>query len=769
MKNYDFKTLSAYDFEQLARDLLSNHLNKYFHNFRSGRDGGIDLRYTKSSENEIIVQCKHYASSKYSQLIIELSNEKHKIDLLNPDRYIVFTSLALTNHNKNQIKEELWPYISSIDDIYGKEDINYLLGLYPEIEKRNFKLWLSSINMLDFSVHSKIINKTRGFLEKILLDAVKYVQTESLNKAVSLIEKYSFCLISGPPGTGKTTLAKIIILQYLKMGYELVYVTSNIDDAFEMFSSEKHQIFYFDDFLGRTRVEASVHGRDQSLIDFIDLISSSNKSVLVMTTREYLLNQAIQYFDEFEYTYPRIERAKFLLTMSEYSVYDKSLILYNHLYYSKFYDIVLDRFTNSLQYKKIVEHKNYLPRLIEWVIQEEGEATKDNIAAKILNHLDKPDKIWRSILDKQFTTPAIVLITLLYVKGMGTISELKSTYDDFIDFLNKQNIVFQSQIEFDYVIREIVGTLVSTDTKEGGTNIDFTNPSIEDYLSSYFYERPKYLIMFINYNENILELWDIIEKATINKMYFRPERLNAFSNPKVQDALLFRIQRLQSDSPYSSNSKIYKDILQKSFLVAANSKKYSPNLVDLCSRIIQTALEEKSNCVANIAKDGSNLFLIARIAHQHKDLHQYLISGMKHLASIAKDIGEAEKLLRLDSISGHNFLDREIIESSIKRVITNTLADVDELEELDIDRVIKIIGDIHDYGIDDMYFASALKIFEERLYRYESPEDSNEDSIDREEDEIEYDSIIFWKNDYSINDFNDKWDEMTWNFLDGLI
>jgi HJR/Mrr/RecB family endonuclease len=68
MADYDFRSLSPFDFELLCRDLLQKHLGVYLESFSIGRDQGIDLRAKPEKEN-IIVQCKHYADSGFTALI----------------------------------------------------------------------------------------------------------------------------------------------------------------------------------------------------------------------------------------------------------------------------------------------------------------------------------------------------------------------------------------------------------------------------------------------------------------------------------------------------------------------------------------------------------------------------------------------------------------------------------------------------------------------------------------------------------------------------
>ena len=94
MPNYDFKMLSDYEFELLTRDLLMKELKCNLESFQKGRDQGIDLRYSKNLENSIIIQCKHYANSKYSDLKKSILNELPKLEKLKPKRYILVTSLG---------------------------------------------------------------------------------------------------------------------------------------------------------------------------------------------------------------------------------------------------------------------------------------------------------------------------------------------------------------------------------------------------------------------------------------------------------------------------------------------------------------------------------------------------------------------------------------------------------------------------------------------------------------------------------------------------
>src|ERR1039457_4953877 len=100
MPDYDFKSLSSYDFALLARDLLQAQLGKRLESFSPGPDSGIDFRH-QTTKTKLIVQCKHYAGSGFAALIGVLRRkERQKIEALAPTRYVLATSVPLTPKRK---------------------------------------------------------------------------------------------------------------------------------------------------------------------------------------------------------------------------------------------------------------------------------------------------------------------------------------------------------------------------------------------------------------------------------------------------------------------------------------------------------------------------------------------------------------------------------------------------------------------------------------------------------------------------------------------
>ena len=97
MTNYDYLVLSPEEFENLCRDVLQKVKNLILESFTTGKDSGIDFRYSTAGEN-IVVQCKRYKS--YSDLKSNLKKEVSKATKLSTSQYILVTSLGLTPRNK---------------------------------------------------------------------------------------------------------------------------------------------------------------------------------------------------------------------------------------------------------------------------------------------------------------------------------------------------------------------------------------------------------------------------------------------------------------------------------------------------------------------------------------------------------------------------------------------------------------------------------------------------------------------------------------------
>ena len=359
----DLGVFSDYEFEQLCGDLLGAEFGRTFERFSRGPDGGIDLRtYDHGLE---IAQCKHYRKSSYEKLLADLGKELAKVKAINPKLYRVATSQELTPGRKQKIFNLFEPWMPDPSFVLGAHDIDALLTKHPSIERRYVKLWLSSGLVLDTAVHSGIYERSSSLVDEISSALPRYVEGDAFPKALKVLDEHNVCLIAGPPGIGKTTLARMLLAHSMKHGYQLVEISEDVEEAWEVYKAGERQAFYYDDFLGRISFgERLGKNEDHRLASFIAKVSTTDAKICILTTREYILEDARHTYEELG----RLDdRLKFVLHLEHYSRLDRARILYNHLWHANLKRADLDSLLSERRYMQIVDHPNFNPRLIEYI------------------------------------------------------------------------------------------------------------------------------------------------------------------------------------------------------------------------------------------------------------------------------------------------------------------------------------------------------------------------------------------------------------------
>lgn len=524
MPDYDFKSLSPWEFEQLSRDLLKAGIGVDFELFKTGRDQGIDLRYSKSKSSEVIAQCKHYANSNFSSLKSNIKNDEiGKITKLSPQRYLLITSLGMTPGNKNEIAEILGKYLLSFSDIITRETLNGWLGDHPDIEKRHIKLWATTSAVLERIIHSGIFNYTSAQTDLLEEKIRYYVKNQSFDVALEILSRQGFCIVAGMPGIGKTTLAEMLLVDYMSRGYEPIRITADIDEAFKTYNPTKRQAFYYDDFLGQTGLDNKLNkNEDQRIADFCRLCAKGKNSVFIMTTREYILNQA-------KSTYEKIDRSgldlnKCVIDISSYALLDRARILYNHLYFRGLPREYIAEVMKDQGYLRIVRHKSFNPRVIEWMTDSLSVigTPAESYVNEFISRLDHPAMIWEHAYKHQISDVSKhLLLALLSMPSVVHLSDCKKAFDE----LRKQYCLAygESRIynEFNAAMKECEGNFIRIDLAVSRQTVQFHNPSIRDYLTFFLsgeIDLLKVLIQSFKNFDQPVSLWNSFEPLLSNPL-----------------------------------------------------------------------------------------------------------------------------------------------------------------------------------------------------------------------------------------------------------
>lgn len=493
MGNYDFSTLNDKEFEQISRDLLNAKHKLGLQDFKTGKDKGVDLRFsTPHNNNSIVAQVKHYVGSGYPQLKHTLvSKELNKIENLNPERYLVVTSLPLSAIQKDEIKELLAPFILSANDVFGQEDLNSILKEFREIEKRHFKLWFSSITVLDSVINNAIEGRTKYMLEKIKEKIPFYVVTKKLDDANKILQKEKLLLITGQPGIGKTTLAEIILFDRAKNDYK-IYKVENITEAENVASHDpdEKQIFYFDDFLGANYFEiVNVNRTETQLTSFVERIRVSPNKYLILTTRTVILNHAIAKYEKINHS--RLANQQFEIKLTDYTKYEKALILYNHLYFRKIKGDLLDSIISEKFYLTIIQHKNYTPRIIEFITENSRieKLSPINYRQFVTNNLNNPKEIWRYSFSNQIEYLDRCLLLTLFTFDIDTTEYyLLNAFDCRLQYEKEAHNQIITANQFYESINVLLNGFISSRLYNSNPPVrefGFINPSLADFLIGY--------------------------------------------------------------------------------------------------------------------------------------------------------------------------------------------------------------------------------------------------------------------------------------------
>jgi len=477
---YDFSTLSSYDFELLAADLLGQKLGLTFETFTPGRDRGIDLRFMASEDRAVVVQCKHWLKSGWSSLLSHVRREEAaKVAELQPEHYYFVTSVPMTPGRKDEIYGIFSEFMESPADVVGPEDLNSWLRFNPDIERAHNKLWLASEVVLGRVLHSGIYTATEGALEDLRHDVSIYVETPAFGDALKMLEEHGTCIISGVPGVGKTMLANMLMIHSISEGFQPFILQRDVSEADDVYRTTDRQIFLYDDFLGQTTLAEKLgKNEDSRLASLIRRVERAGNKRLLMTTREYILRQARATYAQLDDRL--LDRRRYVLRLSRYSDFDRALILYNHLAFSG-----LDRseqrgILEDRAYRRIISHQNYNPRLIQYVVsfavhEETGQALHEFM----LETFDHPKRLWEHAVERQLGgTERSVLWALGSFPNAAMVSDLELAARSYVEVGDGR----LTQAQFSDALRVLEDTFIQLLLDSSGPLAKFHNASIKDYL-----------------------------------------------------------------------------------------------------------------------------------------------------------------------------------------------------------------------------------------------------------------------------------------------
>lgn len=518
---YDFSKINDEEYEELFKDILKSTTGENFRTFAKGRDGGIDVIST-NAKNRIIGQAKHYVKTPMTQLLKDLENkEKPKVTRLNPDRYIVAFSQEITSQAYEKILEIFSPFLKDGNDIYDLKRMKEILDNDEKLINKWYKLWLPSKEIIDKILKNSENVITSFYKEKIDKEVQLFIETKYYKEAIKTLEKENVIIIHGNPGTGKTTLANILVYQFLARDYKLKYImNSELSNINNLINIDEKEIILIDDFLGSNILELEA-GKETALATLINLCRFKKNKKLILVTRTVLYNRAKNTYEKFNEVDNKI--CNLMIDTSRINILERAKILYNHL---SFYGInsteKYEAFIKNKLYLKIIRSHNFNPRIVAEIVENAALRldNNDEIVQMIDNSLSNPNSIWEYYYKNLNAEEKIILKLIAIFNREINMDILKDVFDGIYHKIAKKYNLSIKENCFLESIRTLSGSLVRIVNREDSKMINLANPSIRDYIIDIFSKNEDNLITdYIDTNlyiEQLLFLYQITNQKAQN-------------------------------------------------------------------------------------------------------------------------------------------------------------------------------------------------------------------------------------------------------------
>lgn len=499
---FNYSALDSYEFELLSRDFAQRRTGINLSCYTEGKDGGIDASdyyFGPNAHPSIVVQAKRWIQrasySKLESTVVALINQLNSCDML-PSKSLIFTvASGVSGAFQRRLSTKAESLGVSDFQLFDSVKFDQFLSdeSNSDILRKHFKLWIAGTNVLQNLYNRSFFVGCDLYLADIDERKSLFVQTELFNKAIDILESSPCLLITGDPGTGKTTLTQMLALQMSTAGYRVLYSSSyELEDVISVSSPDSNlpELIVLDDFLGQNFLDVRA-GLLHQISRLLFVVKKSDKRKIILNSRISILNEADRKDDSFHRLIRQLDDQLVYIDTSSMGLLDKARIFLSNLRFEN----VPQPYIKALSEKvdkdkagcvKICEHPNYNPRVIEYCSRPEfiERCDLNNYYSAIVSRLNNPVDIWKNEFEERLGEEERVLAYQLFSFGTESVglSHLKTAFNSRI----KLSSGIDRSIDcFDRAIKRLKSAVVKTVIIAGELHVAMVNPSVNDYCAAF--------------------------------------------------------------------------------------------------------------------------------------------------------------------------------------------------------------------------------------------------------------------------------------------
>lgn len=458
MIQYRLDDLGWYQFEWLCQSLLKVQFGVQVQAWGGHSDLGRDaycedpLEFPKTGQEDpgpFLFQAKFVSGANAagatpgpalsSAVSAECGSIKRRIKnrLVTPPRhYVLMTNVPLTPKLRADVTTRLEKAIPGCKaHAWGAVDICAMLNATPAVRMAFPQiLGLGDLNvLLEAVLAKKIVQRSTLRIERAAELPQVFFPTEAYAKAMAILARHSFVVLTGPPEMGKTTIARVIGLAKLADGWDC-YECMKPDDLLQMFNRERPQVFIADDAFGSTEFRPDIAHAWAADLDSI-LRSLDDKHWLIWTSRPAPLKIALQKIHLQGQAEKFPQPGEVIVDAHDLTVEEKALILYRH---AKAASLSIKHRNFVKKYARtIVANPHFTPERCRRFVRERLATLCDKAAQ---NEGDNAEQIAASIAE-ELTEPTVAM-----KKSFGA---LDKAHQDFLISLldgNSESVAVEDAI-----------------------------------------------------------------------------------------------------------------------------------------------------------------------------------------------------------------------------------------------------------------------------------------------------------------------------------